>query len=93
LGKLDALTGPANKNLTLNVVGYGVQDTQPQFQAALLRYAANPKRVTEKSAHNGGIYIQLSNNAGKVNTGGECFGDSGGPIFLARSNIIVGIFY
>ena len=89
LGTLDRLTGPAYKNLTFDVVGYGVQDWTPTLQADLVRYSATPKRVTADSAVTGYNYIHHSANNGKVNNGGSCHGDSGGPIFLAGTSIIV----
>jgi len=90
-GTLDQLTGPAYKNLTFDVVGYGVQDWKPTLQADTVRYWATPKRVTDNSAVTGYNYIHHSANNGNVNNGGSCNGDSGGPIFLAGSNIIVGV--
>jgi len=91
LGTLDQLTGPAYNNLTFDVIGYGVQDLKPAVQADLVRYWATPKRLTYNSATAWYNYIVQSANNGTVNNGGSCFGDSGGPIFLAGSNIIVGV--
>jgi secreted trypsin-like serine protease len=36
----------------------------------------------------GDVSLLLSNNA---STGGTCFGDSGGPNYLGRSNVIAGV--
>ena len=36
----------------------------------------------------GDFSILLSNNA---NTGGTCFGDSGGPNFIGTSNVVAGV--
>ena len=91
-GLLDQMTGPANKNLVFDVVGYGVQDIRPEVQADLVRYAATSKRITEKNAVTGDIYLKLSADPGKGNgSGGTCFGDSGGPTFLKGSNVIVAV--
>jgi hypothetical protein len=90
-GTLDRLTGPKYKNLTFDVVGYGVQDWTPTIQAETVRYWSTPKRVTEGSALTGDNYIHHSANNGTVNNGGSCHGDSGGPIFLAGTSIIVGV--
>jgi secreted trypsin-like serine protease len=90
-GTLDKMTGPKYKNLTFDVVGYGVQDWKPVLQADTVRYWSTPKRVTENSAVTGYNYIHHSANNGNVNNGGSCHGDSGGPIFLAGSNLIVGV--
>jgi secreted trypsin-like serine protease len=91
VGTLDQLTGPAYKNLTFDVVGYGVQDWKPALQADTVRYWSTPKRVTDTSAVTGYNYIHHSANNGAVNTGGSCNGDSGGPIFLAGTSIVVGV--
>ena len=91
LGTLDQLTGPKYNNLTFDVVGYGVQDWTPTLQAETVRYWATPKRVTADTALTGYNYIHHSSNAGAVNTGGTCNGDSGGPIFLAGTSLIVGV--
>jgi len=85
------MTGPKYKNLTFDVVGYGVQDWIPVVKAELVRYWATPKRVTDNSAVAGYNYIHHSANNGTVNNGGSCNGDSGGPIFLAGTSIIVGV--
>jgi secreted trypsin-like serine protease len=90
-GTLDKLTGPKYKNLTFDVVGYGVQDWTPVIQAETVRYWSTPKRVTEGSALTDYNYIHHSANNGTVNNGGSCNGDSGGPIFLAGTSIIVGV--
>jgi secreted trypsin-like serine protease len=91
LGKLDQLTGPKYNNLTFDVVGYGVQDWTPAIRAETIRYSATPKRVSYNSALTGYNYIHHSSSAGAVNTGGTCNGDSGGPIFLGGTSIIVGV--
>jgi secreted trypsin-like serine protease len=90
-GTLDQLTGPKYNNLTFDVVGYGVQDWKPALRAETVRYWATPKRLTENSATVGDNYIKHSENNGNVNNGGSCNGDSGGPIFLAGTRIIVGV--
>ena len=91
-GYLDKLTGPANKNLVFDVVGYGVQDIRPELQADLVRYAATSKRITEKNSVTEGIYLMLSEDRGAPHgAGGTCFGDSGGPTFVKGSNIIVAL--
>ena len=91
-GLLDQMTGPANKNVVFDVVGYGVQDIRPEIQADLVRYAATSKRITEKTGVARDIYLMLSADPGKAHgVGGTCFGDSGGPTFIAGSNVIVAV--
>jgi len=90
-GTLDQLTGPKYNNLTFDVVGYGVQDWTPTIRAETVRYWATPKRLTDISATIGDNYVKHSANNGQVNNGGSCNGDSGGPIFLAGTSIIVAV--
>ena len=94
LNQLDVLkTNRGTQDVTFTAVGYGLQKSFPD--------AASWKEVTKKVrmvAHpklnqiNGGIVgdfsLLLSNNA---NTGGTCFGDSGGPNFIDGSNVLAGV--
>jgi V8-like Glu-specific endopeptidase len=74
-------------------VGYGLQKSFPT--AAM--WKANNKKIRmvaypKLNQINGGIVgdysLLLSNNA---NTGGTCFGDSGGPNFLQDSRVVAGV--
>jgi secreted trypsin-like serine protease len=47
-----------------------------------------PKLVQINTGFTGDGSLLLSNNA---NTGGTCFGDSGGPNFLGDTNVLVGV--
>ncbi len=49
---------------------------------------AYPHLVQINTGFTGDFSILLSNNA---HTGGTCFGDSGGPNFVGRSNVIGGV--
>ena len=93
LNQLDALKAKKGNNVIFTSVGYGRQESFPDAAswknaAAKTRYLANPKLIQI----NGGIArdysMVLSNNA---NTGGTCFGDSGGPNFLGDTNVVAGI--
>jgi hypothetical protein len=89
LNQFDSLkTQRGKKDVTFTAVGYGLQASFPD--------AAAWKNVAERTsmvAHpeliqiNGGIVgdfaMLLTNNA---NTGGTCFGDSGGPVFANDTN-------
>ena len=80
--------------VTFTSVGYGMQRSFPDAaawkdQAARTRYVAYPRLIQIDTPGFTGIgSMLLSNNA---NTGGTCFGDSGGPNFLGDSNVVAGI--
>jgi V8-like Glu-specific endopeptidase len=75
-------------------VGYGLQESYPT-QASFLasntrtRYVAHPWLLQiNVPGFTGDFSMLLSNNA---NSGGTCFGDSGGPNFLGNSTLVAGI--
>jgi V8-like Glu-specific endopeptidase len=75
-------------------VGYGLQESYPT-QASFLasntrtRYVAHPWLLQINVPGFTGVgSMLLSNNA---NSGGTCFGDSGGPNFLGDSKLVAGI--
>jgi Trypsin len=75
-------------------VGYGLQESYPT-QASFLasntrtRYVAHPWLLQiNVPGFTGDFSMLLSNNA---NSGGTCFGDSGGPNFLGDSNVVAGV--
>jgi hypothetical protein len=74
-------------------VGYGLQKAFPDAAAwkevALkIRMVAHPRLIQINNKAVGDGSILLSNNA---NTGGTCFGDSGGPNFLAGTSTLAGV--
>jgi hypothetical protein len=74
-------------------VGYGLQKSFPDAAAwkdvaIRERLVAHPRLLQIDTGFTGEASILLSNNA---NTGGTCFGDSGGPNFLGDSNVIAGV--
>jgi secreted trypsin-like serine protease len=75
-------------------VGYGLQKSFPDAaswkeQASRTRYYANPHLIQINGGLVGDFSLLLSNNA---NTGGTCFGDSGGPNFYpANSTTVAGV--
>jgi len=94
LGVLDALaTKRGTQNVTFTAVGYGLQESFPDAASwkennVRVRMLARPHLVQINGGLVGDYSILLSNNA---NTGGTCFGDSGGPNFIGDSNVIAGV--
>jgi secreted trypsin-like serine protease len=94
LDQLDRLkTRRGQQDVTFTAVGYGLQQSFPDAAAwkqsnVKVRMVATPQLLQI----NGGIVgygsLLLSNSA---NTGGTCFGDSGGPNFIDGSNVIAGV--
>lgn len=95
VNQLDSMkTARGLQNVTFTAVGYGLQQSFPD-QASFLehnirtRFVAHPRLLQINTpGFTGDFSLLLSNNA---NTGGTCFGDSGGPNFLAKSNVIAGV--
>lgn len=90
LNQLDTLK---KKDVTFTSVGYGLQKAFPEAaswkdEALRTRFVAYPRLVSINTGPYADSTIILSNNA---NTGGTCFGDSGGPNFLGDSNVIAGV--
>ncbi|HEU5314977.1 MAG TPA: trypsin-like serine protease [Chloroflexota bacterium] len=91
---LDKLaTQRGTQNVSFTAVGYGLQQSFPDQASFLehnqkIRMVAYPHLLQINTAFTGTQSILLSNNA---NTGGTCFGDSGGPNFIGNSNVIGGV--
>jgi trypsin len=81
------------QDVSFTAVGYGLQQSFPD-QASFLehnqrvRMLATPNLLQINTGFTGDFSILLSNNA---NTGGTCFGDSGGPNFIGDSNVVGGV--
>ena len=94
LDQLDALKNKrGQQNVTFTAVGYGLQESFPDAAAwqennVRVRMVAHPKLNQINGGIVGDFSLLLSNNA---NTGGTCFGDSGGPNFIGDSNVIAGV--
>ncbi|MFP5326309.1 MAG: S1 family peptidase [Acidimicrobiia bacterium] len=91
LDSLDRLKPSASTTFT--AVGYGMQKAYPEAaewkdQADKVRMLATPHLVQINTGFTGDGSLVLSNNA---NTGGTCFGDSGGPNFVGSSRVIAGV--
>jgi secreted trypsin-like serine protease len=91
-GQLDSLK-PSRKT-TFTSVGYGLQSSYPAPASFLssrlrIRMVAHPHLVQINApGFTGSFSLLLSNNA---NTGGTCFGDSGGPNYLGSSSTVAGV--
>lgn len=93
-GYLDQYLAPGGKSgHVFEVVGYGLQRSMPSqtglTERDLDRRKADVQLINGDSAfggRNAGNYVVFSNNA---NTGGTCFGDSGGPAFASSSSTVI----
>jgi V8-like Glu-specific endopeptidase len=95
LNQLDSLkTRRGQQDVTFTAVGYGLQKSFPDAAswkdvALRVRMVAHPRLIQiNVPGFVGDFSILLSNNA---NTGGTCFGDSGGPNFIGDSNVLGGV--
>jgi secreted trypsin-like serine protease len=93
--QLDELkTKRGQQGVTFTAVGYGLQQSFPdasywKTHNVKVRMVAYPKlNQINVPGFTGDYSMLLSNNA---NTGGTCFGDSGGPNFLGDTNIVAGV--
>ena len=87
LDKLAAQRG--TQDVTFTAVGYGLQRINPVFEEAeRVRMVAYPHLLQINSGYTGDFSLLLSNNH---STGGTCFGDSGGPNFIGKSNVVGGV--
>jgi secreted trypsin-like serine protease len=94
LNQLDVYaTKRGQSKATFTAVGYGLQESFPDAASwkehnQRVRMVAHPKLNQINGGIVGDFSLLLSNNA---NTGGTCFGDSGGPNFLGDSNVLAGV--
>ena len=91
LNSLDALKPGSSTRFTS--VGYGLQKSFPDAaawkeSALRIRMVANPYLLQINGGIVGDFSLLLSNN---TNSGGTCFGDSGGPNFLGSTNVVAGV--
>lgn len=91
LDKLESKRG--QQEVTFTAVGYGLQESFPDAAAwkmhnQKIRMVAYPHLLQINTGFTGDGSLLLSNNA---NTGGTCFGDSGGPNFIGDSNVVGGV--
>jgi hypothetical protein len=94
LNQLDTLESQrGQQDVTFTAVGYGLQESFPDAASwkehnVRVRMLARPHLIQINGGIVGDFSLLLSNNA---NTGGTCFGDSGGPNFLGDSNVVAAV--
>jgi hypothetical protein len=79
-------------------VGYGVDGVsgyvsqgKPGLQVFGLRRFGEQSLINVNGATSfGGLYARFSANNGRL-SGGDCFGDSGGPVFFGDTNVIAAV--
>jgi secreted trypsin-like serine protease len=86
-------TRRGKQDLSFTAVGYGLQQSFPDAAAwkehnQKVRMVSHPELVQINTGLTGEGSLLLSNNS---NTGGTCFGDSGGPNFIGDSNVVGGV--
>jgi hypothetical protein len=92
-GQLSGLKAGKKNGQVFEAVGYGLQRAFPDAaswkdEAEKVRLKSNPRLIQIDNGYTGDYSMVLTNNA---NTGGTCFGDSGGPNFIGDSNVIGGV--
>ena len=94
LNQLDTLAQQRGlQDVTFTAVGYGLQQSFPDAASwkehnVRVRMVATPHLIQINGGLVGDFSLLLSNN---TNTGGTCFGDSGGPNFIGNTNVIGGV--
>ena len=96
-GRLPALNSNdalrPGRTTTFTAVGYGLQRSFPdpaswKTLASRTRMVSHPWLLQINTGFIGHYALLLSNNA---QSGGTCFGDSGGPNFRGSSNVLAGV--
>ncbi len=90
-GFLDQLaTQRGRQNVTFTTVGYGLQSRKPTFESIVSRLKATSDLINLRSHLTDGYNLMTTNNPGD-DRGGNCSGDSGGPILYADTDMIVAV--
>jgi hypothetical protein len=96
LGVLDGIKGK-EKKAALTAVGYGLQEINPnRLSAERVRLVAPLDLINTEGVFGvpKGTAIKVSGSGvggDSSDSGGTCFGDSGGPQFLAETNTVVAV--
>ncbi len=95
-GVLDGIKGKGKKG-ALTAVGYGLQEINPnRFTGERDRLVATLDLINTKGVFGvpRGTAIKVSGSGvggDNSGSGGTCFGDSGGPQFLAGTNVVAAV--
>ena len=92
LGLLDELAKV--KGQVFTPVGYGLEEAGPNGSSGGDTRRKATVRLVSLSGVYGtetGVAAKFSSNNGTQNTGGTCFGDSGGPILVAGTNTLTSV--
>ncbi len=89
LGTIDSWTKQELRSRRFVAVGYGGE--RESFSGGILPVYNGERRLAYQSAHNANsVWLDLAMTPSNGN-GGTCYGDSGGPHFIADTNVIVSI--
>jgi hypothetical protein len=89
---LETKRGLHKDDLIFETSGYGIQEVYPDYMAEDSRYKSTSSLVNLRSALTDGFNLHTSNNPSAANgKGGSCFGDSGGPVMINDTNVVVGV--
>jgi hypothetical protein len=94
LGTAETLAGShsGRNDALVETVGYGIQSVQPHPMNIDSRYKATSRIVeVNGSIALGGNLHTLNNPSAVGGTGGSCFGDSGGPVFVNDTNEVMAV--
>lgn len=93
IGTLDALaTRRGRQDRRFDVVGYGLQSVKPVVSAIPQRRVGTVSLVNLDNAIADGFNLQHTASPGKGHgSGATLFGDSGGPVLLDGTNIVVAV--
>jgi hypothetical protein len=93
LGTVDELVASKGPNDALvESVGYGIQSVQPNPQDDSTRYKSTSRIVEITGNMSAGGNLHTLNNPSQVGgVGGTCSGDSGGPVFVNNTNVILAV--